>query len=333
MEYRSLGRTGVDTSAIGLGMWAMGGDAYGPVDDANSLAALRAAYDVGINFYDTADIYGHGHSEEILGTWLKTIPRDQVLIATKGGLWSDSHNNYGRLITKARKAARRIGHRIGYGTPKNYLHPRHIIEHCEASLRRLGTNYIDLYQDHLWWDENLETFIEATYQLRKAGKIRWIGLSANDLAYIQRFHSLADGMDTLQLDYSLLHRAPEAAVLPFCQQHGIGVIVRGPLAMGKLTGKFTPTTTFAPNDGRSEWNTGPQRAGFLKDIERVSKLAPLATGRSFAQAALAFVLQHPAVSTAIPGAKYPEQVYENVGAVDRPLTPAERALVEQIEQQ
>jgi myo-inositol catabolism protein IolS len=305
MQYRSLGKTGLQVSEVSIGLWAIGGDAWGPVEDRDSLAAIECAWELGVIFLDTADVYGRGHSEELLGRFLKTVRRDKVYVATKVGLWR------GRQ-------------------PNPYKDPQMIIEDCEASLKRLGTDYIDVYQDHVWWDENTEIFTEALARLKEQGKVRFVGLSANDFAYIQRFDQAIGGMDTLQLDYSLLNRHPERDALPYCQEHHIAVIVRGPLAMGKLTGKFTPETTFPEGDIRRGWLEGANRERFLRDLDLVERLRFLADGRTMAQAALAYVLAHPAVSTTIPGAKNRQQVEDNVQASARPLRQEELAQIEEV---
>jgi aryl-alcohol dehydrogenase-like predicted oxidoreductase len=330
MQYRPLGKTGLQVSAISLGTWAMGGDAWGPVTDAESATALARAYELGVNFFDTADVYGRGHSEEVLGAWLKTVPRDKVYIATKAGLWPEHFTRYRRARRKITRAARKAGLPRRLALPHRYLRPRDIIDYCDRSLRRLQTDYIDVYQDHLWWDEHVEAFAEAFHRLRDAGKVRFFGVSTNDVAYMRRFAQVAGGMDTLQIDYSILNRQPEREALPFCQERQIGVIARGSLAMGKLTGKFTAETRFAQGDNRQEWTASAGRADFLRDLHRVAQLAPLATGGTLAQAALAFVLCHPAVSTTIPGARNPRQVEENVAAASRRLTPEDLALIDRV---
>jgi myo-inositol catabolism protein IolS len=330
MQYRPLGKTGLHVSTISLGTWAMGGDRWGPIDDAESLAALDQARNLGVNFFDTADSYGRGHSEEVLGKWLKTVERDRVYIATKVGLLFDHYTPYRRLRRKITRAATKIGLPVRLNAPHRYLRPAQIIAACEGSLQRLGTDYIDVYQDHLWWDEHVEVFAEAFHRLREAGKIRFFGVSADDVQYIRRFNAVVGGMDTLQIDYSILNREPEREALPFCQEHQIGVIVRGPLAMGKLTGKFTPVTTFPDGDQRKAWLTDANHQVFLNDLERVRQLASLATGRTMTQLALAYVLHHPVVSTAIPGAKNPRQVTENVAAAEQTLTCAELTLIDRI---
>ncbi len=298
MRYRTLGKTGLEVSEVSLGLWAVGGDAWGPVQDEESLAAMRAAFDAGVNFFDTADVYGRGHSEELLGRFLTDVGRENVYVASKVGLWR------GRQ-------------------PNPYVDEQMVIEDCEASLGRLGVDYLDVYQDHVWWDENTEVFAGALQRLKEQGKVRFVGLSANNHDYVRHFDDAIGGMDTLQLDYSMLNREPENRTLPYCQQHGIGVIVRGPLAMGKLTGKFTADTEFEEGDIRRDWVQEDGRAAYLADLEVVERLRFLAEGRTMAQAALAYVLAHPAVSATIPGAKRPSQVEDNVAAAGRLLTEEE----------
>jgi aryl-alcohol dehydrogenase-like predicted oxidoreductase len=297
MKYRTLGKTRLEVSGVSVGMWAIGGDAWGPVEDEDSLAALRRAWELGVNFFDTADVYGRGHSEKILAELIADVPRDQLVVATKVGLW-----------------------KAGGERPNPYTEPQMIIEDCEASLKRLGIETIDVYQCHLWFDDNVEVFAEAFLKLKEQGKIRFAGVSTNDFPHLKHFDTAMEGMDTLQVDYSLFNREPEGEILPYCKKNDIGVIVKGPLAMGKLTGKFTSETNFPEGDVRKDWVEGENRQYFLRDLERVESLRFLSSGRTMAQAALAYVLHHPAVSTAIPGAKTPLQVEDNVGAVDLPLS-------------
>jgi myo-inositol catabolism protein IolS len=296
MKYRKLGKTELEVSAVSVGMWAIGGDAWGPVEDSDSLAAIQRAWELGVNFYDTADVYGRGHSEKILAKLIAEVPRDQIVVATKVGLW-----------------------RAGGERPNPYIEHQMIIEDCEASLKRLGIETIDVYQCHLWFDENVEVFAEAFLKLKEQGKIRFGGVSTNDFLHLKHFDSAMAGVDTLQVDYSLFNREPEGEILPYCKKNDIGVIVKGPLAMGKLTGKFTPKTTFPEGDVRKDWVQGENRQQFLQDLERVDALRFLSDGRTMAQAALAYILYNSAVSTIIPGAKNPQQVEDNAAAVGLPL--------------
>ena len=308
MEYRELGRTGIEVSEIGFGAWAIGGDAWGPVEDEASLAAMRHALEVGVTFIDTADVYGDGHSEELVAQVIRGR-RDDVIVATKGGL---------------------MGHHRDPSGPPVYDRPEKVREALEHSLRRLGTDHVDLYFDHIWWDTHAETeaFIAALAQLKDEGKARAVGVSTNDLAYIQHF-ATGGGLDIVQLEYSILNRTAEREILPYLHERGVGVVVRGPLQKGLLTGKFTADTTFPDGDIRAEW---PSQDWYQADLQRVEGLRVLEReGQSMGQLALRFVLDHPAVSSAIPGGKSPEQVAANAAASVRPLLSAqERRLIDQV---
>ena len=305
MRYRRLGKTGWQVSVIGVGCWGIGGQ-WGEVDDRTAIATLWRAFENGVNFFDTADAYGEppGRSEELVGKAFQGI-RQEVFIATKVGNW-----------------ARRHGH------PLPYTSPLHIIACCHASLYRLRTDYIDLYQCHIGnpTDAEVEVFLDAFERLREQGKIRAYGISTNSLDALQRFNKHGT-CATCQLDYSILNRVPEGDLLPYCRERDIGVIVRGPLAMGVLTGKFTPDTIFT-DEVRRSWNEGERRERFLKRLEVVERLRFLERdGRTMAQAALQFVLAHPAVSCAIPGAKNPQQAESNAKAADGELTSDELAAI------
>ncbi|MCS7187910.1 MAG: aldo/keto reductase [Armatimonadota bacterium] len=310
MQYRVLGKTGWQVSVIGLGTWNIGGQ-WGEVDDRTAITTIWRAFECGVNFFDTADAYGEppGRSEELLGKALQGI-REEVFIATKVGNW-----------------ARRHGH------PLPYTSTLHIIACCHASLYRLRTDYIDLYQCHIGNPTNAEVdvFLEAFERLKEQGKIRAYGISTNSLEALQRFNKLGT-CATCQLDYSILNRAPERDLLPYCQERNIGVIVRGPLAKGVLAGKFTPDTIFT-DEVRRSWNEGQRREKFLKQLQIVERLRFLERdNRTMAQAALQFVLSHPAVSCAIPGAKSPQQAEANASAGDGTLTPEELAAINEVVQ-
>jgi len=310
VQYRMLGKTGWQVSVIGLGTWNIGGQ-WGEVDDRTALATIWRAYECGVNFFDTADAYGEppGRSEELLGKALQGI-RHEVFIATKVGNW-----------------ARRHGH------PLPYTSPLHVIACCHASLYRLRTDYIDLYQCHIGnpTDAEIDVFLAAFERLKEQGKIRAYGISTNSLDALQRFNKHGT-CATCQLDYSILNRVPERDLLPYCQENNIGVIVRGPLAMGILSGKFTPDTVFT-DDVRRSWNEGERRERFLRRLQVVEKLKFLEKGgRTMAQAALQFVLSHPAVSCAIPGAKSPQQAEANAKAGDGSLTDEELKAINEIVQ-
>ncbi len=310
LPTRPLGKSGIDVTVIGLGLWAVRGDQWGQVDDGSTLDTIDAALDAGITFYDTADVYGNGHSEELLGQAMQGR-RDRFIVASKIG-W--------RGFDDARRTT-------AYDTVEK------LIAGVESSLRRLQTDYLDVIQSHInFRDPTMEVFLEGFQRLQREGKVRAYGVSTSDFEYLQAFNA-DGGCATLQIDYSILNRTPESEIFPYCQTHGIGVIVRGPLAMGLLTGKFSAETVFEDGDFRRNWLTDPeQNAIYRHDLAVVERLRPLATdGRTLAQLALQFVLAHPAVSTVIPGAKTPAQLRENLGALTVPeLTPAEMIRINEI---
>lgn len=305
MLQRTLGRTGWKVSAIGFGGWGIGGQ-WGPVAAEAAIAAIRAAAEAGVNFFDTADAYGEppGIAEELMGRALHGR-RAQVYIATKVG-------NY----------ARRLGHSLSY----NNLYDVALC--CDASLHRLKTDCIDLYQCHLGDLTKPDVFLEAFDLLIKRGKIRAFGVSTNTAAVAQAFDR--DGRcAAVQLDYSMVNRAAEGELLPYCQAHNVGVVVRGPLAKGICAGKFSAATKFT-DSVRSGWNAAPGRDDFLRKVALVEKLRFLERpGRTLAQAALQFVIAHPAVTVAIPGAKSAEQARANAAAGAATLTAEELERIRQ----
>ncbi len=310
LKLRTLGKSGIKVTEIGLGLWAAGGGEWGQPGDEDSLRAIDAALDAGVNFFDTSDVYGNGHSEELLGKAMRGR-RDRFVVATK------------------------IGWR-GFDGQKRctaYQNVAQLIAGVESNLERLQTDYVDLIQSHISFrDPTMEIFLEGFQKLKAAGKVRAYGMSSSDFEYIQAFTQ--DGQcATLQIDYSLLNRTPEGAIFDHCQRNGIGVIVRGALAMGILTGKLREDSSFGEGDFRSKWLTDPeQNITYRRDLAHVAELRGLErSDRSLAQAALQFTLAHPAVSTVIPGARNAHQVASNVGAASAPaLSPEDWALIDRV---
>jgi aryl-alcohol dehydrogenase-like predicted oxidoreductase len=304
---RTLGKSGIEVTEVGLGLWAAGGSDWGPTDDREVLSAIDTALDLGVTFFDTSDVYGNGHSEELLGKSMKGR-RDRFIVATKIG-WRGFDGD-------ARRTA--------------YDSVEKLIAGVESNLTRLGTDHVDVIQSHISFrDPTMEIFVEGFARLQRAGKVRAYGLSTSDFDYIRAFNH--DGQcATLQIDYSILNRTPEAEILDYCQQNGIGVIVRGALAMGLLTGKFDEKAQFPAGDFRQKWLSDPeQNATYRDDLKKVRELELLARdGRTLAQAALQFTLAHAAVTTVIPGAKNSRQVRANLPGA--PLTAADRALVDRV---
>ncbi|PEE39697.1 aldo/keto reductase [Bacillus pseudomycoides] len=296
MKYRTLGKTGLTVSEIGFGAWAIGGDEWGPVNDKHSITAMKKAIECGVNFIDTADVYGLGHSEKLVAQAIKEH-RNDIVLSTKGGL---------------------IGHHYDPDGEPVYDTVEKVIAVFETSLLRLQTDYIDVYFCHIWWDkkEETEAFLRTFEILKRDGKVRAVGVSTHDLQYIKNFNK--DGeIDVVQLDYSILNRVPENDILPYLQEQNLGAVIRGPLKMGILTGKFTEQTTFPEGDLRQDW---PKETWFQDDLRKVEQLRCLSNPeRTLGQLALRYVLSHPAVSVAIPGAKTANQAAENTAASVRPL--------------
>jgi len=309
LETRVLGKSGIAVTKIGIGLWAVGGDAWGTTEDRESLNTIDAALDAGVTFFDTADVYGAGHSEELLGQAMKGR-RDKFIVATKIG-WRNFDEEHNRTA---------------------YDSVEKLVAGVESNLRRLQTDYVDVIQSHIdFRDPTMEVFLEGFHRLQRDGKVRAYGVSTSDFEYLHAFNA-DGGCSTLQIDYSILNRTPEAEIFPYCQENDIGVIVRGPLAMGLLTGKFTADAQFEEGDFRRRWQESPEeREVFLSDLAKVDKLRPLAQDRTLAQLALQFVLAHPAVTVAIPGAKTVKQLRENVeAALLPPLTAEELAQIDAI---
>jgi myo-inositol catabolism protein IolS len=318
MVYRVFGKTGWRVSQVGLGCWQFGGaitldgrpDGWSGVNDEESIATIKRAVELGINFYDTADMYGWGHSEEVLGRALKDVGnRDRQYIASKVGFW---HDDQGKRT---------------FNESKDY-----ILHACDASLRRLQTDHIDLYQCHLWRTERWTEFLDAFQTLQKQGKIRFYGISTNDFDTVQHFDE-RHHLTSVQSNYNLLDRHVEQAILPYCRERGIAFIARGPLAMGKLSGKLAKDHKFDADDIRNKWTEGDNRKDFERDIETIARLKPIAQKYGFIMAELAvkFVLTHVAVSTTIPGTKNRSQLEHNVAAsILPPLTHDELAAIQQV---
>jgi aryl-alcohol dehydrogenase-like predicted oxidoreductase len=309
IKFRRLGNKDLKVSEIGVGLWAAGGDTWGKTEDQDIFDAIDYALDSGVNFFDTADVYGGGHSEELLGRAMQRR-RDRFILATKIG-WLDFDGEKGQSA---------------------YTSVDKLVAGVDTNLKRLQTDYIDIIQSHIdFRDPTMEVFLEGFQKLQREGKVRYYGVSTSDFEYLKAFN--ADGnCASLQIDYSILNRTPEEDILPYCQAHNIGVIVRGALAMGILAGKFTSETRFGEDDFRRRWHENPEEYQvFLDDLQKVEALRLLAEGRSMAQVALQFVLAHPAVTTVIPGIKNVAQAQANLqtGFLD-PLSQKELAFIDTV---
>lgn len=306
METIKLGRTDLEVSRICLGTWQFGGD-WGEIDREEAIATVERARELGINFFDTAQGYGWGASEKLLARALKGVPRGEVVIATKGGLRVDG----GELRRDASPAWLRKG--------------------VEESLAHLGTDYVDIYQVH-WPDPNTP-FAEtaaALEELVREGKVRHVGTSNYDALQIAEFERTRR-LETLQPPYHMLRREIERAVLPYCREHDIGVLIYGPLAHGLLSGRFTWDTHLSADDWRagSELFSG---ADFQRNLQSVERLQELAARLriTVAQLAIAWTLAHPAVHVAIVGARRPAHIEGAAPAAEVHLDEDAMARVEEI---
>jgi aryl-alcohol dehydrogenase-like predicted oxidoreductase len=295
MDNVTLGRSGLKVSPICFGTWELGGE-WGPFDEQSAIAAIRRARDLGINFFDTAQGYGFGASERLLGTALADdlrSNRDEVVVATKGGL-------------------RREGDRLVRDASPGWLR-----KGVDESLDALGVDAIDLYQVH-WPDPNTP-FAETAgtlAELMAEGKIRHAGVSNFDADQMEVFAK--DGpLETLQPPYHMFRRAIDDTVLPYCRTHDIGVLVYGPLAHGLLTGAMQTSTTFADDDWRSG-SADFTGETFRRNLAVVDKLQQFAADRdlSLPVLALAWALANPTVDAAIVGTRNPAHLADTVSAVD-----------------
>ena len=295
MIKKQLGKNGPLLSAIGFGAWAIGGPwqfGWGKVDDNDSIKAIHTALDNGINWIDTAAVYGFGHSEEVVGNAVKG-KREKVFIATKCGLVND-----------------------GSGNAINNLDPKSVRNEIENSLKRLQTDYIDLYQIHkpdpkIPVEDSWGTLVE----LKKEGKTKFIGVSTYDVSLLEKCMKI-EQVQSLQPPYSMLKRNYEESVLPYCLKNNIGVVAYSPMQAGLLSGKFD-INKLAEDDWRRK-NFFFNEPVLTKALSLVEKLRPIAkkSGKTVGQLAIAWVLKNPAITSAIVGARTADQSRENIDAAD-----------------
>ena len=316
---RTLGRSGIEISALGMGCWAIGGPFYGAdgqplgwgeVDDTESTRAIHAALDAGVTFFDTADVYGAGHSERVLGAALKG-KRDKVVIATK---WGNRFDPTTRIAD-------------GAGTSPSYVRAA-----CEASLGRLGTDVIDLYQLHLndLPVAQAEPMLETLEELVAEGKIRWYGWSTDFADRANSWAVKGAHCTSIQHDFSVMNPFP--AVLPVCEEFDLASINRGPLGMGLLTGKYTASSArLGLDDVRGK---APSWMVLFKDgrataeaLEKLAAVREILTrdGRTLAQGALGWLWARSGLTIPIPGFRTVAQLEENAGALALGALPADDA--------
>ncbi|HSV30449.1 MAG TPA: aldo/keto reductase [Atribacteraceae bacterium] len=311
MQFRKLGWTDLNLSVIGFGAWAIGGGgwkfSWGPQDDAESIAAIKKAIELGVNWIDTAAVYGLGHSEEMIGQAIREMS-EKPLIATKCALVWDSQGNIGNRI-KAESVRREL----------------------EASLRRLRVEVIDLYQIH--WpvpDEEIEEGWEAMAEFVKEGKVRYIGVSNFSVAQMKRIQAIHP-IASLQPPYSMLKRDVEVEILPYCGAQKIGVVAYSPMQKGLLTGKMTRERVqgLAPDDHRRN-DPMFQEPQISANLELVEKLRAMAGryGKTVGELVIAWVLRRPEMTSAIVGARNPNQIAETVKAGEFNLSPEDVDTIE-----
>ena len=310
MKTKRLGRSDLNITPIGFGSWAIGGSGWefgwGEQDDKQSIAAIHRALELGINWIDTAAVYGMGHSEEVVARALQGWSGPRPVVFTKCGLRWDEQ-----------------------GYVHRDLQAVSIRRECEDSLRRLNVEAIDLYQIH-WPTEDFEEGWTEMARLQKEGKVRWIGVSNFDAIELERANEIAR-VTSLQPPYSLIRREIETEVLPYCRSNNIGVIVYSPMASGLLTGAMTRQRIAKLPGGdwrsRDEEFIEPRLSKNLALVQRLREVGQK-YGRPPGQVAIAWTLRNPAVTGAIVGARSAEQVERNVGAADLQLTDEDVNLIE-----
>lgn len=299
MQYRILGRTGLLVSEIGFGAWGIGGEMWIDSNDKESIKALQKAIELGVNFIDTALVYGDGHSERLIRKVLKEV-KETVYVATK----IPPQN----MIWPALK-----------GTPLKKVFPYdHIIKSTEQSLKNLGVDTIDLQQFHVWNDEwaKIDEWWEAIQKLKEEGKIKFFGISINDHEPLNSIELIKTSrIDTVQVIYNIFDQSPEDKLFPICLQHNIGVIVRVPFDEGSLTGKITPETKFPKGDWRNHYFRGNRKKQVWERVQKLEKLLG-DEAKTLSELALRFCLSHEAVSTVIPGMRKSQHVEENCAVSD-----------------
>lgn len=320
MEYRKLGNSSLTPSVITFGAWAAGGWMWGGAESKDAIDAIRASYELGVNAIDTAPVYGQGASEEIAGEAIKTLPRDKVYIFTKFGMrWDLKKGEFG------------FHSKDNNDTPIDiykYAGKESIILECENSLRRLQTDYIDLYQIH-WPDSTtpIQETMEAVAQLIKQGKVRYAGVcnyNAEQMAEASKYVPLVSN----QVPYSMVKRDIEKTVVPYCLDHQLAILAYSPMERGLLTGKMKPGHTFGEGDHRAGLS-------FFKDenIRRTNafldRIKPIADskGLTVGQLVLLWTLAQPGITIALAGARNKEQAEQNAKAANASLSADEIASI------
>lgn len=299
MRYRTLGKTNLEVSEIGHGTWGMGGNMWLDGTDGEAVESLHRAFDLGVNFVDTALAYGRGHSEELIASVLKDR-KERIYVASKV---PPLNNKW--------PAPKGVPLREAFTYD-------HIVKSTEASLKNLKVDCLDLQQFHVWSDEWVgeNEWKDAVEKLKDDGKVRFWGISINDHQPENGIEAARTGLiDTFQVIYNIFDQSPEDELFDFCGKNNVGVIVRVPFDEGSLTGTIGPDTTFPEGDFRSKYFTQER---IMEVVKRVGKLEELLNGEagSIPELALKYVLHHPAVSTVIPGMRRVRHVETNCAVSD-----------------
>ena len=316
MEFRTLGQSDLKLSAITFGAWAAGGWMWGGTEQNDAVKAIQSAFDYGVTSIDTAPIYGMGHSEKIVGTAIKDLARDQVQLVTKFGLrwdategdfYTNTKDNDGNPIAIYKNASKAS-----------------IIKECEDSLKRLGTDYIDLYQIH-WPDKTtpIQETMEAVAQLIKDGKVRYAGVCNYSVEQLEEANTYVDIISN-QVPYSMVNRGIETDLVPYVIKQNMSILAYSPLQRGLLTGKMQAGHVFSEGDHR-------QGLAFFKDknitqtATFLDKLKPLAESKhaTIAQLVLRWTIEQPGITIALAGARNEKQSIQNAKAIDVKLTAEE----------
>jgi aryl-alcohol dehydrogenase-like predicted oxidoreductase len=303
MIYREFGNTGITASAVGLGTWNIGNH-WGTIDESTAFSVIQSSLEAGINLFDTAETYGipHGLSEERLGKALSGI-RHRVSIVSKVGHWGNNTNQKVPLTTKDM-----------------------FVLCCHASLYRLRTDYIDVYLCHIneLPEEETDLYLEGFEELKRRGLIRFYGISTDNVEVLKRFNK-NHTCQAVELEYSLIDRKAENGLLDYAKENRMGVLIRGPLAKGVLSGKYDRNSTFT-DTVRKNWNQGGAgRENFNWRMDRLDRILAKIPREELAERAIRFTASHPAEPVSIPGAKSPEQALANARAGERIFSPAELA--------
>jgi len=305
MRYRTLGRTGLEVSEIGYGAWGIGKALWVGAEDEESLRSLRAAHDAGVNFYDTALVYGDGHSERLIAQAFGQA--GDIIIASK-------------VPPKDYVWAQKAGARHDAVFPM-----KHVLESLEQSLKNLGRQSVDIYQFHTWIDDwaSEAEWLDTVREMKYSGKAKFVGISIQSHQPANVLKALDTGLvDTVQVIYNIFDQPPEDELFPYCRKNNIGVIVRVPFDEGSLTGQVTPRTKFPKGDFRNSYFSGGRKREAWDKVQAIVKDLGISL-EELPEIALRFCLSHPAVSTVIPGMRSTKHVAANVAASDAGPLPEE----------